>query len=87
MQVDNAIRALIAHADMSGRALSQELGHVPTWASVVSGPGRDPKMGTVADVADVAGVDVVLRDRATGEDLGTIEPPRRSRRQEGEHTA
>lgn len=87
MQLDETIRALLAHTDKSGRAVSQELGHSPDWARMAARPGQVPSLGTVADVADVAGVDVVLRDRATGEDLGTIEPPRRSRQQEGEHTA
>lgn len=82
MQADQALRLLIAHSGRSGRAVSVDLGHVPTWASVSTQPGRVPKLDTLADVADVAGVDVVLRDRATGEELGTIEPPRRSRQGE-----
>lgn len=79
MQVDEALRLLIEHSGRSGRAVSVELGHTPTWASVSVQPGRDPKTGTLADVADVAGVDVALVDRATGETIGTIEPPRRTR--------
>ena len=37
-----------------------------------------PKLDTVADVADVAGVDVVLIDRATGDRVGVVDPPRQS---------
>lgn len=76
MQVDEAIRLLIEHSGQSARAVSLELGHAEAWARLTAGPGRDPKTGTLADVADVAGVDVALVDRATGETLGTIEPPR-----------
>lgn len=79
MQLDETIRALLAHTDKSGRAVSHELGHSPDWARMAARPGQVPSLGTVADVADVAGVDVALVDRETGETLGTIEPPRRAR--------
>lgn len=79
MQLDEVVRQLIERSGRSARAVSQELGHVPTWANSVGASGRVPSLGTVADVADVAGVDVTLVDRATGETLGTIEPPRRTR--------
>lgn len=79
MRVDQSLRLLIEHSGRSARAVSVDLGHTPTWASVSTQPGRDPKLGTVADVADVAGVDVVLIDRKTGERLGAIDPPRRWR--------
>ena len=62
---------------MSGRALSAELGKSPNWAGVSSMPGRSPELATVTDVADVAGVDVVLVDRATGERVAVVDPPRR----------
>ena len=79
MQVDSAIRALIAHGGRSARAVSLELGHAEAWARLTGAPGRDPRTGTLADVADVCGVDVALVDRETGETLGTIDPPRRAR--------
>lgn len=88
MQVDEALGLLIAHSGQSARAVSQTLGHVATWASATIKPGRVPSLGTVADVADVAGVDVTLVDRETGETLGTIEPPRRARQaQHGDEAA
>ena len=39
--------------------------------------GRTPSLATVASVADVCGCDVVIVDRATGERVGVVEPPRR----------
>ena len=81
MQVDRIVRALIEHSGMSTRAVSAALGRGSSWASTTAQPGRSPSLATVADVADVAGVDVVLRDRATGADLGTVTPPRQAQRQ------
>lgn len=78
MQVDKAIRLLIEHSGMSDRAMSKTLDHVDSWARQTAAPGRDPKLSTVADVADVAGVDVALIDRVTGERIGTVTPPRRA---------
>ena len=77
MQVDSLIRYLIEHSGMSARRVSAALGRSPDWARLTAAPGRDPKLSTVAAVADVAGCDVVIIDRATGERLGVVEPPER----------
>lgn len=58
--------------------MSGELGKSPTWAANVGKPGRAPSLATVADIADVAGCDVAIIDRATGERVATVDPPRRS---------
>ena len=78
LQVDRTIRALIDHSGMSTRAMSAALDRGSSWASTTAAPGRDPKLSTVADVADVAGVDIALIDRKTGEMIGTVTPPRRA---------
>lgn len=79
MQVNTCIRAMLAtRPDTSGAAVSRALGHTDRWASVVGMATRSPALATVADVADVLGYDVVVRDRRTGGDVGTIAPPRRS---------
>lgn len=77
MQLDSIVRALVEHSGMSARAVSLTLGKADTWARNTMANSRDPRLSTVANVADLAGVDVVLRDRKTGEELGTVEPPRR----------
>lgn len=77
MQVDEVIKGLIERSGMSYRAASAALGKSPNWAGVTAQHGRVPKLDTVADVADVAGCDVAIIDRATGETVGVIEPPRR----------
>lgn len=79
VEVNTCIREILAsRPDVSGAAVSRELGRSERWASVVGMPTRSPALATVADVADVLGYDVVVRDRRTGEDVGTIEAPRRS---------
>lgn len=76
MQLDEVIRALIAHSGMSDRGMSAAMGRGSSWARLTAQPGRDPKLSTVCAVADLAGVDVALIDRETGERLGIVEPPR-----------
>ena len=76
MKITNVIRALAKHAGMSMYDVSRALDHAPAWAGVVAGR-EGVALATIADVADVAGCDVVIRDRATGDDVGVIEPPRR----------
>lgn len=77
MQVTDVVTELLSRAPMSARAVSRELGHAPAWAGLAARSERGPYLATVADVADVAGVDVVLIDRATGERVGVVEPPRK----------
>lgn len=79
MQVNTCIRSMLAsRPDTSGAAVSRALGHTDRWASVVGMANRSPALATVADVADVLSYDVVIRDRRTGDDVGTIAPPRRA---------
>ena len=78
MQVNKVASCLIAHSGKSGEGLSLELGKSKSWASVIRSPKRIPRIDTIADIADGAGVDVVLVDRATGETVGVVEPPRRA---------
>lgn len=78
MQVDRTIHAIVEHSPMTGEEVSAALGKSRGYVSVAAGRGRSPSLATVANVADACGVDVVLRDRATGEELGTVDPPRRA---------
>lgn len=79
MQVNAVLKAIADHGGLSGRGLSKALGKVDTWAR--NSFGRDTKLGTLADVADVAGCDVCIIDRETGAIVATVTPPRRA--QEG----
>lgn len=76
MQVNDVMRAVADYRGISGRGLSRALGKVDTWAR--NSYGRDTKLGTLADVADVAGCDVCIIDRETGAVVATVTPPRRA---------
>lgn len=76
MQVNTCIRDMCKASGASMRGVSAALGRAATYVQVAAGT-RSPALATVADVADVLGYDVVVRDRRTGEDVGTIEAPRR----------
>lgn len=78
MLVNELIGALLARCEKSQEAISLELGHAKSWASVVKSPRRVPSVATVADVADVAGCDVCIIDRETGAVVATVTPPRRA---------
>lgn len=78
MQVNTCIKELAAGVGVSLSELSRRLGRSRVYVSNVGAPTRSPALATVADVADAAGVDVVLVERSTGRTLGTIEPPRKA---------
>ena len=78
MQVNTCIRELTTRRGVSLRALSVKLNRAPTWAANVSAPGRSPALATVADIADVLGYRLAVVDVATGEEVGTIDPPRKA---------
>lgn len=77
MDYSDVLSGLIHHAGISYGETSRRLGKSPNWALNSSAPGRNPKLSTVADVADVCGVDVKLVDRETGEIVGVVDPPHR----------
>ena len=78
MEVGRAIRALVDHSPLTGEQVSAELHKSRGYISVVMRDSRSPALATVCDVADVCGCDVVLVDRATGERVGVVDPPRRT---------
>ena len=77
VQVDKVVGVLVDHSTLTGEQVSAALGKSRAYISVTRGTGSRPRLDTVADVADVCGVDVVLVDRATGERVGVVDPPRR----------
>lgn len=83
MQVDACIRDMCKASGASMRGVSAALGKSPAYVRLAGKSGGSPALATVADVADVLGYDVVVRDRRTGEDVGTIAAPRRSQTSDG----
>lgn len=82
MQVKELVSALVKRSGKSANALSADLGKSREYVRNIAVRAAAPRLDTIADIADVAGVDVVLVDRATGETVGVVEPPRRAA---GEH--
>lgn len=78
MQVNDVIDALSKQCGKTYNEMSADLGRSREYVRQAATSKRGPALATVADVADVAGCDVVIIDRTTGEAVATIEPPRRS---------
>lgn len=77
MQVGDIIRALAERYSGSTRELSAELGRSPNYLHTSIYKRSDPRAGTIAEIGDIVGVDLALVDRATGETIATIDPPKR----------
>ena len=78
MQVDTCIKELARTSKVPLSEISRRLGKSRVYASNVAAPGRSPALATVADIADVLGYRLAVVDVATGEEVGTIEPPRKA---------
>lgn len=75
MQVDSILRYIMNSTGKSMREISRIMGQSESWAKTTSLPGRSPQLATVARVADLAGLDVALVDRETGEVVATVDVP------------
>ena len=76
MQVNTCISEMLRKRGATRAGVSRDLGRSPSWCGMVAAPGRSPALATVADIADVLGYEIVVIDRAAGERVGVIEPPR-----------
>lgn len=76
MQVNQVIRVMVSRSGKSPETVSAELGRSKTFVRNVSNPSRSPALATVAEIADALGYRLELVDTATGERVGSIEPPR-----------
>lgn len=74
MQVNDVVAALVEHSGMSSNRVSAALGRSREY--IRNSLYRSPQLATVADVADVAGCDVVIVDRETGATVARVDPPR-----------
>lgn len=71
------IGALLTHSGKSAVSVSADLGCSREHVRQSALSPRGPMLAAVADVTDMCGVEVVLFDRAAGERVGTVTPPRR----------
>lgn len=53
------------------------MGRAGQYVDTLIRRGSVPSVDVAAALADVCGCDLVVRDRATGEDVATIDPPTR----------
>lgn len=71
------MRYIIKRTGKSMRAISIDMGRADTWAKNSSRAGRVPRLDTVAELAHLAGLNVALVDRKTGEVVATVDVPYR----------
>ena len=74
MQAKEVIRAMIEDSGISQRQVSLSMGRSGHFISSVLGNGRMPNIELMAEMADSAGFDLVLRNRHTGNEI-QIDPP------------
>lgn len=75
IQTTHTLRAVLDMSPVSARATSRTLGHSDAWARLAARTTQTPRLDTLADVAGVAGFDVAILDRKTGEVVAIVEPP------------
>ena len=73
MQVNDIMRAVLDHTGMSDRAIGPALGRGTAWAGMAA--TRVPRLDTLARVADLAGLDVALVDRSSGDVVAVVDVP------------
>ena len=73
MDAHNVIRFLTEGSAISMRVASQRMGRKPTFLATIKFNGRIPKLNTMAEIANVYGYDLLLRNRADGQEI-LIEP-------------
>lgn len=73
MDSREVLRYVVNQSGKSQRAISIELGKVPTYISATFTQGSIPTIETLANIANVCGYDLALINRATGETIA-IDP-------------
>lgn len=69
------IATLLAWAHLSLWGGSKLMGRSGPYLDSAVRRGVIPSVAIAAELADVCGCDLIIRDRATGETVATIEPP------------
>lgn len=78
MDARAVMREIVERSGRSQAQISAELGRSPSYVSATLARPSDLHASTLAAVADVCGVEIVARDRESGEIVATIDPPARS---------
>ena len=77
MQVNEVITFLVENGDQTYNGAAAALGRSREYVRQAATTRRGPALTTAADVADVCGYDLIIRDRRTGFEA-IITPPRRA---------
>lgn len=77
MDAHDVIRFLTENGAISMRVASQTMGRFPTYLATARQRGLAPQIDTMAEIADVYGYDLLLRNRADGTET-KIDPPERA---------
>lgn len=72
---EQVIEAIVGASNRSANSIGPELGHHRSHVRNVRG-NKEVQLATVADIADVCGMDVVIIDRATGKQVCKVGAPR-----------
>ena len=76
MQVNDVITFMVENSGATYNGASEVLGKSREYVRQAATTRRGPALATTADVADVCGYDVLIRERRTGSEA-VITPPRR----------
>lgn len=75
MECGKVARFVVERSSKSQRDIAKALGKSPSWTSATL-TKRVQQLDTIVLLADLAGLDVVLVDRSTGERVATVDVPR-----------
>jgi len=74
MQVTDAIREITLESGKTHRELAEKMGKAHAYVSAIISKGTDPKTGTMAELANACGYDLVLVNRRSPKKRIVIEP-------------
>ena len=77
MDARKVIADVVADSGMSKYRVSLNLGRDRSFISSTVAQGKIPTIETMAEIGDVTGHDVIVRNRKTGREI-TIDPPDKS---------
>ena len=86
MDSNAAVRRMLDLEGMSRADLSRAMGRSASYGTVLLSQRSDLRSSTLAEVADACGYDLAVVRRADGQTIGTIDPPPRREREDGEGT-
>lgn len=81
MRVDEVLKELVQDSGMSMYRISLNMGRSKLYISQAIYEKRIPSIKSMAEIADVTGHDLLLRNRTTGREI-IIDPPKKEENDE-----